>query len=188
MFSGEHQTPEYKAINPTSTVPSLVDGDISVFESSAIAIYLVDKYAKEYSLYPKNLTERTKVNEHLFYVSSYLFPRIYQLFVPVYFRGATEFNKQIIEELHRGYGTIETFLNGNEYLSGNALTLADLYLWCIMLSLAEFVPIDKYPNFAGWLEKMKEHPSYAINKEGADEHIAFINKSLEKNRAAANDN
>lgn len=48
----------------------LVDGDLKVFDSSAIAIYLVENYAKDDSLYPKDPVKRVKVNEKLFYVSS----------------------------------------------------------------------------------------------------------------------
>lgn len=182
LFNGEHMSAEYKAINPTSTVPALVDGDVSVFDSSAIGIYLVEKYAKDDSLYPKELTLRTKVNERLFYISSFMFPRIYQIFVPGYAGNETEIPKEKIEGIHRGYQTIEIFLSGNDYLSGKVLTLADLSLWTIMESLVQVIPIDaeKFPNFDKWLTKMREHPSYALNKEGADEHIGFYKSCIEK--------
>ena len=42
IFKLDLLTPEYKAINPTSTVPALIDGDLKVFDSSAIAMYLVE--------------------------------------------------------------------------------------------------------------------------------------------------
>lgn len=50
-------------------MPVLVDGDMNLFDSSAIAIYLVQKYAKDDSLYPKDPEKLAKVNEKLFYVS-----------------------------------------------------------------------------------------------------------------------
>src|SRR5438045_3786801 len=43
---GENQTPEYLAINPTGKVPSLVDGEVKMFESAAIVAYLADKFQK----------------------------------------------------------------------------------------------------------------------------------------------
>lgn len=77
MLAGENHSPEYLAMNPTKTVPVLIDGSLSVFDSSAISIYLVDRYAKDDSVYPKDVALRAKVNERLFYVASYIFPRLY---------------------------------------------------------------------------------------------------------------
>lgn len=182
-MAGEQFTPEYKAINPTSTVPALLDGETKVFESSAIAIYLVEKYAKNDSLYPKDLLQRTKVNERLFYIMSYIFPRGYQIIFPVFLGKSTGPSDDAIAELLRGYGTIEAFLDGNEYLSGNVLTLCDLSLWCIMETGHQLVSIDakKFPNFTRWLNKMRELPLYAKNKEGANKHIELYRQCLARN-------
>lgn len=49
--------------------------------SHAIAIYLVEKYAKNDSLYPKDLVQRTKVNEVLFWDASFFFARMFQISV-----------------------------------------------------------------------------------------------------------
>ena len=186
MFKGEHLTPDFVAINPTSTVPALVDGDVKVFDSSAIAIYLVEKYAKNDDLYPKDLKLRTKVNEILFYISSFLYPRAYQIFVPGYSGLETEIPQNKINDILRGYQTIEKFFDGNEYLTGNNLTLADLSLWPSMESLQQVIPIDgeKFPNFVQWMEKMKDLKTYEVNKKGADEHIAFYLKCVEKTKKA----
>eukprot|EP01006_Ploeotia_vitrea_P060447 TRINITY_DN75932_c0_g1_i1.p1 TRINITY_DN75932_c0_g1~~TRINITY_DN75932_c0_g1_i1.p1 ORF type:complete len:322 (-),score=40.83 TRINITY_DN75932_c0_g1_i1:92-1057(-) len=44
MAKGEHRTPDYLKINPNGQVPSMVDGDLSLFESGAIIRYLARKY------------------------------------------------------------------------------------------------------------------------------------------------
>lgn len=187
MLKGEHHTPEYVAINPTKTVPVLKDGDLSVFDSSAISIYLADKYGKDDSLYPKDVALRAKVNERLFYVASYIFPRLYQICVPIYFGGATEIPEGKLNEMFRGYEEIEAFLAGGSYLAGNNITLPDLYLWTIMESQHRIIPIDaaKYPKFDRWFAKMKEHPSFEFNKAGADGHFAWYSDCLQKNIEAA---
>lgn len=181
LFNGAHQLEEYKAINPISTVPALDDNDFKVFDSSAIAIYLVEKYAKDDSLYPKDLRKRTKVNEVLFYVGNYIFPRVFQLFVAGYFEAETEVPQKRIDELLRGYRAIESFLEGNDYLTGSTLTLPDLYLWANIESLGQVVPVDteQFPNFTRWWKKMREHPSVEMNKTAADEHVAFYRKCVE---------
>ena len=51
-FAGDSKKPEYLAINPNGRVPSLVDGDLVLFESMAINLYLAKKYGG--ALYPTN--------------------------------------------------------------------------------------------------------------------------------------
>src|SRR5581483_7362190 len=43
---GEQHRPEFLAINPNGKVPAIVDGDIAVFDSSAILVYLAEKTGK----------------------------------------------------------------------------------------------------------------------------------------------
>ena len=43
---GEQHKPEYLAINPNAKVPAIVDGDVTVFDSNAILLYLAEKTGK----------------------------------------------------------------------------------------------------------------------------------------------
>lgn len=63
----EHLSDEFLKINPQHTVPTLVDNGISIWDSNAIIMYLVDKYGKDDSLYPKDLAIRAKINQRLFF-------------------------------------------------------------------------------------------------------------------------
>src|SRR6476469_6439931 len=43
---GEQHKSEYLAINPNAKVPAIVDGDVTMFDSSAILMYLAEKTDK----------------------------------------------------------------------------------------------------------------------------------------------
>ncbi len=43
---GEQFSPAFKAINPTRRRPAIVDGDVTVFDSNAILLYLGEKTGK----------------------------------------------------------------------------------------------------------------------------------------------
>src|SRR5580704_16169730 len=43
---GEQHKPAYLAINPNAKAPSIVDGDVTVFDSNAILLYLAEKTGK----------------------------------------------------------------------------------------------------------------------------------------------
>ena len=44
-MAGENNSADYKAVNPMSKVPALVDGDTVITEAAAICAYLADKFA-----------------------------------------------------------------------------------------------------------------------------------------------
>jgi glutathione S-transferase len=43
---GDQHKPEYLAINPNAKVPAIVDGDVTVFDSNAILLYLAQNDPK----------------------------------------------------------------------------------------------------------------------------------------------
>ena len=55
MAAGEHQKPEYLAINPMGKVPAIEDDDFKLWESGAILLYITEKYDKA----PNSLEERS---------------------------------------------------------------------------------------------------------------------------------
>lgn len=64
-FGGEFQsttTPEFKALNPNSLVPVIVDDGFVLWESNAICRYLAAKYGRD-DLLPQTPAERAKVEQ-----------------------------------------------------------------------------------------------------------------------------
>ena len=43
---GEQHKPEFLSVNPNAKVPAIVDGDATVFDSSACLLYLAEKTGK----------------------------------------------------------------------------------------------------------------------------------------------
>lgn len=61
-------------MNPQHTVPTLDDNGKVICDSHAINAYLVGKYAKDDSLYPKDLYKRALVDEKVNFDLGVLFP------------------------------------------------------------------------------------------------------------------
>ena len=67
LQAGDNMKPEYLALNPQHNIPCVKDGEFVGNESRAVATYLASKYAKDDSLYPKDLETRYKVDQMLYF-------------------------------------------------------------------------------------------------------------------------
>ena len=67
LMAGEHMKPEFLALNPMHNIPTIKDGDFVMNESRAAAAYLVNKYAKDDNLYPKDAEVRARVDQRLYF-------------------------------------------------------------------------------------------------------------------------
>lgn len=76
VAANEHRTDEFLSKNPQHTIPTLEDGGNCIWDSHAIATYLIGKYAEDDSLYPKDLYTRAVINQRLHFESGVLFPAV----------------------------------------------------------------------------------------------------------------
>ena len=152
LMKGEHRSPEFLAVNPNGKVPALVDGDVVLYESAAICIYLAEKHPEK-GLLPTDLVERAELLQWLFFcfteLEAPLWTRQKHTFVfPEKWR-VPEIFPSCEWEFQRRLKTVETVLaDGREYLVGSKFTVADLILtgiigWAKSLKL---VPAEDYPH------------------------------------------
>jgi glutathione S-transferase len=52
LMKGEHKSPDYLAVNPNGKVPALVDGNVRLWESTAIMIHLSNRAGSD--LWPRD--------------------------------------------------------------------------------------------------------------------------------------
>lgn len=58
---GDHKKPEFLALNPRHKVPVIVDGVLTLYESSAIVEYLDEQYPSGPKLFPGDAKQRARV-------------------------------------------------------------------------------------------------------------------------------
>ncbi|XP_052839693.1 LOW QUALITY PROTEIN: glutathione S-transferase 1-like [Drosophila gunungcola] len=177
LQTGEHLKEEFLKKNPQHTVPVLDDNGTFLWDSHAIATYLVDKYGKTDELYPKDLVKRAIINQRLFFDASVIFASLANVSGPFWRSGIKDVPQEKLDTIHRGLALLETFLVSSPYLAGDSLTLADLCTGPTVSSLPAAVDIDPavYPKVTAWLERLDKIPHYKeINEAPAHTYVTFL--------------
>lgn len=153
-------TPEYKAMNPTSKVPTLVDGSTIIWESNTILRYLAATKAPE--LNGATPAERTKVECWMDWLLASLNTPYVKVFVdsrnPPEKRSAAwgDNSKSLRDEL----AFLDGQIGSRSFFALDRLTLADIALAPIVKRCLEF-PIDrpKLANLERWQAEMDKRPA-----------------------------
>ncbi|KAK9887086.1 hypothetical protein WA026_020030 [Henosepilachna vigintioctopunctata] len=174
ILNKEQYTEEYLKMNPSHTIPTLDDDGFYIFESAAIMGYLVGKYGKNDSLYPREFKKRALVDQ-LLHFSTQSFATFVTISRPIILAAAkkesiTEDNKN---RLLGNVEVLEKILGlENKFVGGDNLTIADFSFVAWVSSLNVMYPIteDRFPNVIRWWKRMEKLPSYQENNEGLTQY------------------
>ncbi|XP_016958514.1 glutathione S-transferase 1-like [Drosophila biarmipes] len=166
--------------NPQHTVPTLEDDGHFLWDSHAIIAYLVSKYGKTDSLYPKDLLQRAVVDQRLHFESGVIFANGLRTVTKPLFTGQTTIPKERYDAIIEIYDFLETFLGDNDYIAGGQLTIADFSIVSTVTSLEAIVELDaaKYPKVSAWIKRLQKLPYYEeANGNGARTFGDIIKKT-----------
>jgi glutathione S-transferase len=191
LMTGEHLKEPYTKLNPNGLVPTLVDDDFVLTESSSILKYLADKF--DLALYPKDLKQRARVNEMMDWFNTgfyrdYGYGVVYPQIYPHHKRPSDDLQKGTIEwgkNLTKKWLKVlnDTWLGkGNKFLAGDQMTIADIFGAGLLTS--GHVTRDHfkdYPNIDRWLKNVGSLGNWNKINEAMDgfrkavESQAFVN-------------
>ncbi|KAL1395410.1 hypothetical protein pipiens_011267, partial [Culex pipiens pipiens] len=181
LMAGEHMTEDFLKINPQHTVPTLVDDDYVLWESKAIATYLVEQHRPDSALYPSDPRKRGLVNRMLYFDSTVLFARAFAAIGPVMRAGAKSIPQERKDAIGEALSTLNGFLEGQDWVTGEDCTVADLCLLASVSSLEKLgADVSGLANVSAWLERCKALPGFDENEQGATMFGQGIGSKLEE--------
>ena len=144
----EQFDPAFRKISPFSKIPVIRDGDISIFESGAILIYLAEKSGKFY-----DASERLIINQWLMAQMAYVGPMFGQHHQFHHYNpGKSEFGEERYFKIARRiYSDLNERLGQSEYLAGKNYTIADIatFPWVARHNIHD-IGLKNYPNLTRW--------------------------------------
>ena len=169
MEHGVVNTPEYRTMNPNGRIPTIVDGDMVLWESNACLRYLA-MIAGEAgtALYPAAPAARASVDRWMDWQLSTLSAAERMMFwgfvrTPPESRDMAVVATSVAES-GACWAIIDARLSdGRAFIEGAALTLADIVLGAYA-SRWFGVPVDgkaSLPNFERWFAGISARPAYA---------------------------
>jgi GST-like protein len=183
---GEQHAPAFRAINPNAKTPALVDGDVKVFDSTAILLYLAGKTGQ--FLPPDTPQARAQMLSWLMFVATGIGPYCGQA---VHFLHVAPEPRQYAVnrytfEAERHWQLVEEQLAGKPWMLGDSYTLVDMAVWGWARMIPRYLGADGFarlPNVKRHLDAINARPA-AQRAEALKERFSFKQEMDEEARKA----
>ena len=149
-----HKTPEFLAMNPNGHVPAFVDGDLVMWESFAINLYLAENYGNGAFLGP-SAAERAAIYKWTMW-------GVCELEGPADHAKAGQQRMLLPHDwLVDRYKVVEGALATRPYLAADRFTVADLNVLSLLFrpTLASN-DVSSLPRAADWVRRIAARPAY----------------------------
>jgi GST-like protein len=173
--TGDQFKPDFLAVNPNGKVPAIVDGDVTVFDSNAILLYLAEKTGK--FLPAASDKARGELLSWLMFVATGVGPFSGQAvhfkhFAPEKVDYA---HKRYQFETERHYTILDARLADRRFILGDRYTIVDMAAW----GWARMVPFilgddawRKFPNVKRLHDEISARPA-AVRASALKDKFTF---------------
>lgn len=151
QFNNNTQTPEYLSMNPNAKVPTLVDGDLVIWESNTILRYVASK-AKS-TLYPADAGKSTHVERWMDWQLAALNGPYLAMFKDSKLepeKRSPDFAAQQ-KDLGAQLAILDKSIGDKPWVAGNEFSIADICLGPIVYRCLRFpIELPALPNLKRW--------------------------------------
>ncbi len=159
MKAGDNRKPAYLALNPLGQVPTIQDGELTLFDSNAILVYLAKRYG-DASWLPEDPLGAAIVQRWLSLAAGQI------AYGPCAARLVTVFGAPLDHESAKKiavklFDVLERELADKAFAAGNQVTIADIAAHTYIAHAPEGgVSLEPYPNIRAWLRRVEALPRF----------------------------
>ncbi|MGH8241037.1 MAG: glutathione S-transferase family protein [Steroidobacteraceae bacterium] len=174
--AGEHESADYRRINPWGKIPALRIGDEVLTEAHAILTFIGELAPPELALIPtSDPLQRARAHEWMNFLSSTVHIAFRPLFRPQSLLGAAELHPKLREvgvpTLRKTLSEVDSRLAAKTWALGERYSVCDpyllvFYIWSQREDVIEYAP--DLPNWRALAERMFARPATerALAREG----------------------
>ncbi len=169
LMAGEQRTEAFLKLNPFGQVPVLVDGEVTLSDSTAILVYLARKYGQEWL--PTDALGQARVQRWLSVASGEVAAgpgaaRLVKLF------GAPLDHEAAVTKAHKLLGTLESHLSEHKFLAADKPTIADLAVYTYVAHAPEGgVSLQNYPQVRAWISRVEALANFVPMKRSSTANV-----------------
>jgi glutathione S-transferase len=160
----ETKTEAFLKVNPNARIPAIDDGEVQLWESMAINLYLARKHGGP--LQPTSIADHARAEQWSFWVMTeiekpLLEALFHRAFLPEAQRDPAKADAAEAS-LKRPFDVLDAHLADRAYLLGAAFTVADLNVASV-LAWTRMAKIDlaAWPKLAAWFANCLSRPAFA---------------------------
>jgi glutathione S-transferase len=163
-YGADSKAGDYLSVNPNGRIPALIDGDLQLFESMAINLYLTKRYGG--ALYPANAADEARAFQWSVWAISEIEPLQMQIVIQKLFTPEDRRNPKVTEgatkSLQRPLKVLDAALSGGGWLAGEAFSVADLNVAAVMhlMKMIDF-SYAEHANVQRWADACYARPALA---------------------------
>ena len=147
-------------INPNGKFPGFADGELKLFESLAINLYIAKKYGTG-EIYPTNIEDEACTFQWTLWAATEVEPLVLpSVMVKFGFGSDTATAKASAERVKPVLKVLDDYLKTHEWLVGNKFSVADLNAASVVgMARSGDIDISYVPNVTAWLDRCFARPA-----------------------------
>lgn len=157
--AGQHKQPDFLALNPRGQVPVIVDGDVVLYDSTAILVYLARRYGGEQWL-PGDAVGAARVQQFLSLAAGEIFEGPNRVRLVKLFKRELDY-ALAVQKTEAVLALLEAHLADHVFLAAAHVTIADLACYSYIAHVQEGgVALAPYPQVRDWLARIEALPGF----------------------------
>jgi len=165
LAAGEHRQRAFLTLNPAGKVPVLVDGDLVLTESVAIAMHLADKYPDK-GLAPRDPRLRSELNQWLLFSATELEQPLWRISRNTSLYAEDQRQPKDVAIARKEFADMaavaEQHMQDRPFVLGERVSIGDFVLAYTLDWATQFQLLEGFPRLTQYMLAMYARPRAAL--------------------------